>query len=219
MPSKEEIITLLIIAFIIILIAVIIKKIKKRKLDSLIEKRGAIGESEVNHHLYRLLRDDEYLLTNVLLPLRSGHKTEIDSIVISHKGVFCIEIKNWIGTIIGSDSKANWIQIYDNPKMGKRKHPNPVMQNEKHCINLKKIIKKKIEIHNVVIFNDLNKSSELKSEHAFSMKEFISYYKKLKNDTLSTRETNKIFDILSEYEGSRRELKAHKRDLKKRNRK
>lgn len=49
---------------------------------------GRVAESSVNATLRELLRDDEYLLTNLLLPLKNGHKTEIDGVLISRKGIF-----------------------------------------------------------------------------------------------------------------------------------
>ena len=58
------------------------------------ERAGMWGEKVVNYHLRPLLREDEYLLANILLPLRNGHKTEIDCVLISRKGIFCIETKS-----------------------------------------------------------------------------------------------------------------------------
>ena len=60
------------------------------------ERAGMWGEKIVNYHLRPLLRQDEYLLANVLLPLKNGHKTEIDCVLISRKGVFCVETKTWV---------------------------------------------------------------------------------------------------------------------------
>ena len=54
------------------------------------ETKGIEGERLANFSLRKLLREDEYLLCNVLLPLKSGRKTEIDSIIISRKGIFFI---------------------------------------------------------------------------------------------------------------------------------
>ena len=63
------------------------------------EKAGAYGELKTNYYVRLLLKSDEYLLANLLLPLKNGRKTEIDCVLISRKGVFCIETKNWVGHI------------------------------------------------------------------------------------------------------------------------
>ena len=77
------------------------------------DRAGIVGEKRANYHLRTLLRNDEYLLTNLLLPLRNGEKTEIDAVLISRKGIFCIEIKHWVGHISGNDEDESWLQEYD----------------------------------------------------------------------------------------------------------
>ena len=51
------------------------------------DRAGLWGEKVVNYHLRLLLRKDEYLLANLLLPLRNGHKAEIDCVLITRKGM------------------------------------------------------------------------------------------------------------------------------------
>ena len=77
------------------------------------EQRGIEGERAVISELYKMIENDEFLLHNLLIPLRNNHTTEIDVVLISRKGIFCIEIKNWVGKIIGNDESEMWIQEYD----------------------------------------------------------------------------------------------------------
>ncbi len=83
------------VAFIILLVALAINftdtsnvREKPRDPTPITKRRGIQGEKAVNYHLRRLVGENEYLLTNVLLPLENGHKTEIDSILISKKEFF-----------------------------------------------------------------------------------------------------------------------------------
>ena len=97
------------------------------------ERAGVRGEKIANYHLRPLLRNDEYLLGNFLFSLDNERFTEIDCILISRKGIFCIETKKWVGHISGTDSDDVWIQRYDDPGLDDRSHPNPVKQNNRHC--------------------------------------------------------------------------------------
>ena len=56
-----------------------------------------------------LLREDEYLLANLLLPLRNGHKTEIDCVLISRKGIFSLKQRTGY-YISGNDDDEYWHQ-------------------------------------------------------------------------------------------------------------
>ena len=116
------------------------------------DKAGIHGEKIVNEELRLLLRNDEYLLVNLLLPFKNGRKTEIDCVLVSRKGIFCIETKRWVGHIIGNDEDERWIQQYDDPYKGDITHNNPVSQNKFHCNVLDRILNYKYEIENAVIF-------------------------------------------------------------------
>ena len=75
---------------------------KRQKLNndlSITDLKGAEGERYVNSKLELLPEGSEFILTNLLLPTYGGHKTEIDTVLVTKKGIFCIEIKNWIGKI------------------------------------------------------------------------------------------------------------------------
>ena len=116
------------------------------------DQAGIVGENEVNDLLSFLLRSDEYLLPNLLLPLWNGEKTEIDCVLISRKGIFCIEIKHWVGHISGNDEDEFWLQEYDDSYWEDKWHRNPVKQNNGHCVILKKKLNNRYWINNVVIF-------------------------------------------------------------------
>ena len=180
------------------------------------ERAGILGEKIVNRHLRPLLREDEYLLANLLLPLKNGHKTEIDCVLISRRGIFCIETKNWIGFIKGNDEDEYWIQKYDDPLRADRKHRNPVLQNEEHCEILERILHKRFNVENVVMFVSLEYRGGINSGYAFTISEFKKYYYDLYPDIITEAELKPLYQKLVKYVASEEELKQHKEDTRKR---
>lgn len=180
------------------------------------ERAGILGEKIVNRHLRPLLREDEYLLANLLLPLKNGHKTEIDCVLISRRGIFCIETKNWVGNIKGNDEDEYWIQKYDDPWKADRKHKNPVHQNEEHCQILERILHKRFDVENVVIFVSLEYRGGIDSDYAFTIREFENYYYDLYPDVINEAELKPLYQKLVKYVASEEELKQHKEDTRKR---
>lgn len=146
------------------------------------ELAGYDGEMIVNMIMRRILREGEFYLPNVLIPLRNGHTTEIDGILISRKGLFCIETKNWIGHIYGSDEDEYWYQEYDDPSVHQKEHKNPVRQNENHCLVLDNFINHRYTSDNVVLFVKLENGEEFESKCAFSIQSFIDTYRTYENE-------------------------------------
>lgn len=69
----------------------------------------------------------------------SGNTTQIDHIVISKKGIYCIETKNLNGVLKGNVDEKNWIHI--NRKGNKNTIYNPIFQNQSHINHLAKVLK------------------------------------------------------------------------------
>lgn len=180
------------------------------------DRAGIWGEKVVNYHLRPLLRQDEYLLANLLLPLRNGHKTEIDCVLISRKGVFCIETKNWVGHISGNDDDEYWYQEYDDPYMSDRQHKNPVKQNEGHCAILERKLNNRFNVDNIVIFADLEDGWGINSNYAFTIRQFKEYYRDLNGDEILESELKPIYQKLLPFVASDEELKRHRDDVKNR---
>lgn len=180
------------------------------------DRAGMWGEKIVNYHLRPLLREDEYLLVNLLLPLKNGHKTEIDCVLISRKGIFCIETKNWVGHISGNDEDEFWHQEYDDPYMSDRDHKNPVKQNEGHCAILERKLHNNYQVDNVVIFADLEDGWGIESDYAFTVRSFKDYYRELNEDELNPSQIKAIYQMLLPFVATAEELKQHREDTRKR---
>ncbi len=79
-----------------------------------------------------------YLITNLLIP-RIGsvnEYSEIDILFLHTTGLYVLELKNYTGYIYGNLSSSTWRVGYENDKP--YEFQNPIRQNEKHIIDLKK---------------------------------------------------------------------------------
>ena len=177
------------------------------------DQAGIVGENEVNNFLSFLLRSDEYLLTNLLLPLWNGEKTEIDCVLISRKGIFCIEIKHWVGHISGNDEDESWLQEYDDSYRKNKWHRNPVKQNNGHCVILKKKLNNRYWINNVVIFHDLEDGLGINSKYTYTANEFGNYYSSLA-DVIPENSLKVIYQKLEPYIATPEELEKHREWIK-----
>lgn len=179
------------------------------------ELSGKWGEVGAFYHLQPLLKEDEYLLPNVLIPLSSGGTTEIDFVLISRKGVFCIEIKNWIGHIEGGDDDEYWIQRFDDPYKPDKQHKNPIKQNKKHCNTLRKFLNNNYDIDNIVIFVKLEDGRGIDSSYALTISEFKNYYLGL-DDQLDELDIKRIYQKLRPCIATEEQLEKHKEDVRRR---
>ena len=181
------------------------------------DKAGIHGEKIVNEELRLLLRNDEYLLVNLLLPLKNGRKTEIDCVLVSRKGIFCIETKRWVGHIIGNDEDERWIQQYDDPYKGDITHNNPVSQNKFHCNVLDRILNYKYEIENAVIFCSLEDGSGINSKFVYTVSDFKTWYRSLDELGITDFEIKQISQILQKYVATNEQIKQFRNEQKNRN--
>lgn len=178
------------------------------------EIRGIQGENTVKSHLKKLIKNDEYLFSNLLLPLKNGYKTEIDCVLLSKKGIFCIEIKNWIGHISGTEESEYWIQEYDNPNMENKQHRNPYKQNEFHCRILEEKLDNDFRVNNIVLFPNIEDRKELFSNSTYDIRQFTTYYLSLR-DELYDEDIEDIASKLKMYVATEEQLKEHKDQMKK----
>jgi len=163
------------------------------------ERRGAKGEQNVNHSLRLLLKGDEYILSNLLIPSSEGSLYEVDSLLISNKGIFCIETKSWRGNIFGGNKDKYWIQKYNGKTKVCNKIFNPVMQNENHCGILEELLGFRYPVDNIVIFTKQTNLRCIQSKNVFTLKDFKKCYLQLENNQLSKKQIIEVVDKLSFY--------------------
>lgn len=124
--------------------------------------RGFMGEFWVKQELKKLPKDEYKVLNNIMVK-RNNMTYQIDHLVISHYGIFVIEMKNYYGLIIGKDSDDKWIQY-----LGKKKSyfKNPIHQNYGHVKALEELLNfdKKIFIPIVCFSNQVTLKIETNND-------------------------------------------------------
>jgi hypothetical protein len=79
------------------------------------------------------LGDDWVVLHDVNVPTASG-STQLDVVLVSPYGVWCLEIKAWAGRVYGQEDERSWTQVkLYGRKAIKERRDNPVQQNAYHC--------------------------------------------------------------------------------------
>ncbi len=95
---------------------------------------GSSGERIVYNTLVKNFHIPEsQILRNVYIPTGNGKTSEIDLLVVSKKGLFVFECKNYGGCIYGDAKRRNWIQYIGGQK---NFFYNPLFQNKNHAKRL-----------------------------------------------------------------------------------
>ena len=77
------------------------------------EKRaGRLGEYVATDAIESVLREDDYLFTNISLSY-DDQPTELDNVVVNKYGVFIIETKTYKGRLYGKEDDYKWIKYKD----------------------------------------------------------------------------------------------------------
>ena len=71
---------------------------------------GFFGESHTKSALRKLPK--EYIVLNDVNITANGYHNQIDHVVVSKYGIFCIETKQYNGYITGSKWDKNWVRHY-----------------------------------------------------------------------------------------------------------
>jgi|ERR1017187_806649 hypothetical protein len=118
------------------------------------------AEADVSKRLARLDRDDYQVFNNVMLlstDIAQTVVTQIDHIIVSRYGIFCLETKSHCGWIFGSTSDRYWTQvIYKN----RYRMYSPYRQNYGHIKAVEKAIgwiRLKDTIKSLVVFPTADK--------------------------------------------------------------
>ena len=177
----------------IILIIVLIIKIKLPYL------KGRIGEKFVSRKLFKLNPTHYKVLDDLLLPSNGSLKTtQIDHIVISNYGIFCIETKSYKEWISGNTDKEYWTQNIYGHKQG---FYNPLWQNYAHVKAIEELVKSKCpeaQIRSLVAFPCAKelKISGSKSYQVGNVSDIIRKIKSYKIQEFTDAERDEIYNIL-----------------------
>ena len=131
-------------------------KITKNSYFGTYRDKGKYGEYLVYKHLKAMENNGAKFLFNLYIPKQNGETIEIDILMISPKGIFVFESKNYSGWIFGSENQRYWYQTLPNRfKMcHKEKFYNPVKQNISHIKALEKVLGVNIPIWSIIVFSE-----------------------------------------------------------------
>lgn len=200
------------LAFIIIVGFLIFLKIKIHKWK--VNMKGKMAESLAYHKMLKL--SDEYTIFNDLLFKSNGYSTQIDHLVVSPFGVFCIETKGYKGWILGGENSEYWTQSIYGKKF---QFYNPIKQNDGHVRFLRHLLKCSVDIPiiPIVVFNN---SADLKvnvNEHIVVNRRRLTHAIEQFKDRVISNDT---FDwivqtIHNNYTiADKEDIKSHKTNIK-----
>jgi len=103
------------------------------------EFKGLLGESLTELLINNQIDIYKKVIRDIRIPTENGNTTQIDNILITTKGIFVIENKNW-NAIVKNDPNGNWYEIAGGKRIDLNQ--NPIQQNKYHIDNLKKVLGK-----------------------------------------------------------------------------
>ncbi|MFT8314149.1 MAG: nuclease-related domain-containing protein [Clostridium sp.] len=154
---------------VIILIAllIIVHFSRERKLY----KYGIQGEKDIAELLATL--NNKYIVYNDIVIGGKEKGAQIDHLVLSPYGIFCIETKNMKGMITGKEDDKEWthIKVMQGGKKSEKKFYNPCKQSRGHVNAVKNILRHSdfmnTPVYSVVTFSS-NKDTNLKIQLQFT---------------------------------------------------
>lgn len=149
------------------------------------------------------------VLSNIIIPNLTGKTTEIDVVILSQKGFYVIEAKNFFGFVAGNKIWKKWVVTYNKEKGIKRTFLNPINQNLRHIYALRKMFPR-FRFENLVVFgehaplaNELYQTSNVKTFRKFE--HFICNTLPKKEDVLTKEEVQSVYDFLTRYKDGDRQ--------------
>ena len=135
---------MIIIIYLIIKLIIKISKIRFKDIEIKSERRiaGDLGEKKAALIIERIIDEDDKLLRNVTIRYEDK-ETELDNVIVSKRGVFIIEVKNYKGELEGDEDSYEWDK-YNYSKNGNiylKKVKNPIKQIKRQIYILKSFLK------------------------------------------------------------------------------
>lgn len=194
-------------------------KITKGSYFSTLNDKGKWGEYLTYKNLKKYEKDGAKFLFNAYIPKENGETSEIDVLMITKKGIFVLESKNYSGWIFGSEKQRNWCQTLPkgkgNGKSQKEYFYNPIMQNRSHIKHLKALIGEHIPMHSIIVFSErcTLKKIEVNSPDVKVIKRDrvdVTVYgmcKQMEENVLTEDEVLGLFDKIYPYTQNSEEVK------------
>lgn len=112
--------------------------------------RGEKGEERVSASINRCVSELHYLLNDLILK-KNGGSHQIDHVLLTRKGIFVIETKNYSGMVYGHEEENKWCQVLSYGKV-KNYFYNQIKQNMTHVSIVKNVLNLRESVFSLVIF-------------------------------------------------------------------
>lgn len=163
-------------------------------------KKGAEFELDVVGKVKELYPTAK-VLQNLIIPKKNGKTTEIDVLVLTNKGFFVLECKNYNGFVVGKPDTKKWTIFYH--KKYKKTFYSPIVQNRGHVFALRDMFPKYF-FSNMVIFSDnsklakeIFKAKEVKTFKGFSW--FLENALAKKKTIYTQAEVDAVYNYLTPF--------------------
>lgn len=117
---------------------------------------GRYGEYLIYKNLKSMEANGSKFLFNAYIPKDNGETTEVDVLLITTKGVFVFESKNYSGWIFGTENQKYWYQTLPTGRGRSRKESfyNPILQNRTHIKHLTPLLGENVPTYSIITFSD-----------------------------------------------------------------
>ena len=177
---------------------------------------GRSGEKFVSKKLHKLNPAHYRILNDLMLP-SNGHSstTQIDHVVVSNFGIFCIETKAYKGWIFGNANQEHWTQVIFRYK---DRFYNPLRQNFAHIKAIEGLLGTqylKSPIISLVAFPNADKLKIFETDSVGYAQDIV---RKIENHTAviyTDTERDEIFNLLVKTNIVDKEIrKLHNKEVK-----
>lgn len=126
----------------VITLGALLKKSANTGLERPERAAGRRGEEEAASVIRSVLRRGDCLFTNVEFVV-DNRPAELDCVVVNQYGVFIIEVKNYVGVLLGSADDYRWekYKITDAGNVYEKEVKNPIRQVKRQVYLLSKYLK------------------------------------------------------------------------------
>lgn len=158
---------------------------------------GRLGEGFVSRKLRKLDPTHYKVLNDLMLPSKGNSSaTQIDHVVVSNYGIFCIETKAYKGWIFGSANQEFWTQVIYRHK---ERFYNPLRQNFAHAKAIENLLgsqRLKAPIISLVAFPNAGKLKISGTDQVGYTRDVIRKIESYINVVYSDVERNEIANLL-----------------------
>lgn len=158
--KMDIIIPFVLVIFVIVIVGRIFKiRQRKQQNQNLLETvtksdRGTYSERNLVLKLLKNGIPAQTIFHDLYLRKPNGNFSQIDLVVVTTAGIIVFEVKDYSGWIFGKGFQDKWTQVL---AFGKQKYRfyNPIMQNNKHVIDLRNTCRQFVSIpfYSVVVFD------------------------------------------------------------------